>query len=143
MAQYLTYALNDQWSLGARIEAFADQGKPATTGFAGFVCDATEADDYANAQRGLAPNLGYCGRFADYNVTYGEITLGATYKPSIPYPVNVMIRPEIRYDTVIGGGSSVKPFDVTSTSFAAPPTFTGTGTSTSQFTIAVDLIVGF
>ena len=30
-AQYLVYTLNDQWSLGGRIEAFADQGKPATT----------------------------------------------------------------------------------------------------------------
>ncbi len=87
------------------------------------------------------PDLGYCGSGANYNVTYGEITLGATYKPSIPYPVNVMVRPEIRYDTVIGG-SSVHPFDVTSTSFGSAGG-AGTGSSSSQFTIAVDLIVGF
>ena len=133
-AQYLVYALNDQWSLGGRIEAFADQGKPATTGFAGFVCNATEAEDYANGQRGLAPSLAYCGSGADYNVTYGEITLGATYKPSLSVPVNVMVRPEIRYDTVIGGSAGVKPFDASATT---------TGTKTSQITLAVDLIVGF
>jgi hypothetical protein len=143
IAQYLTYALDEQWSLGGRIEAFADQGKFATTGFAGFACVATESLDYVNAQRGLAPNLGYCGNLGNYNVTYGEITLGATYRPPLALPVSVMIRPEIRYDTVIGGGSGVKPFDVTKTSFGSGATGTNTGTKTSQVTLAVDLIVGF
>ena len=133
-AQYLVYTLNDQWSLGGRIEAFADQGKPATTGFAGFACTANEPLDYANGQRGLAPSLAYCGSGKDYNVTYGELTVGATYKPPLAVPVDVMIRPEARLDTVVGGSAGVKPFDASATS---------TGTKTSQITLAVDLIVGF
>ena len=142
VAQYLTYALNDQWTLGARVEAFADQGKAATNGFTGFACDATENLDYANGQRGLAPNLAYCGSLGNYNVTYGAITVGASWKPAVNLPVYLTVRPELRYDTVIGG-SNVKPYNVSSTSFGSGPTGTNTGTKSDQFTAAIDLIIGF
>ena len=134
VAQYLTYALSDTWSITGRAEIFADQGKPSTTGFAGFACDALEPLDYANGQRGLQPNISYCGSGANYNVTYGAITIGANYKPALTDMANVVIRPEIRYDTVVGGSAGLKPFDVGRS---------GAGTKTSQFTLAVDAIIGF
>ncbi len=142
VAQYLTYTISDQWSITGRIEAFADQSK----GAGGFVCDFTNSQGFVNGERGLAPSLSYCGSSVPYNVTYGEITLGATYKPGLPWSqINAMIRPEIRYDTVIGGSSGVKPFDVTTSSgsnFAAGTTTTP-GSKSSQVTLAVDFIIGF
>lgn len=135
-AQYFAYTLNDQWTVGARGEVFADQGKPANGPlfFGGFACVATESLDYDNGARGLAPFLGYCGAGKNYSVTYAAITIGGTYKPSISDKFNVMIRPEARWDGVIGGSSGVKPFDVNGK---------GVGTKTSQVTLAVDLIAGF
>lgn len=129
MAQYITYAINDQWSVGARGEIFADQ-KGA------FVCTATGNLDYADAQRGLAPNLAYCSNASDpagADVTFGELTIGASYKPSISDMGYLTIRPELRYDTVVGGGHA-NPFDASATAV---------GTKSSQFTLAVDAIVGF
>ena len=136
MAQYLTYTINDQWSVGARAEVFADQGNKNAYGgldggFAGFVCDATEPLDYTNGGRGLAPYQGYCT--GSGNVTYGEITLGASYKPSVTDMAYLTIRPELRYNSVVGGGND-KPFDASSTA---------KGTQTGQFTLAIDAIIGF
>ena len=54
--------------------------------------------------------------------------------PATRFAAGTAIRPEVRYDTVIGGSSSVKPFNVNST---------GNGTKTSQVTFAVDFILGF
>jgi hypothetical protein len=129
MAQYVTYTINDQWSVGARGEVFADQKGT-------FVCTGTENLDYANGQRGLAPNLAYCSNASNPNgaqVTFGELTIGATYKPPISDKGYLTIRPEVRYDTVVGGGH-VTPFNATATAV---------GTKSSQFTLAVDAIVGF
>jgi hypothetical protein len=142
-AQYLMYSFNDQWSFAGRAEVFADNH-----GF--FVCTAQEAEDYANIQRGLAPNVAECSgngptpQFSPppgvinvgglENITYGEITLGANYKPAVSSMANVLIRPEIRYDTVIGGSQHASPFDVNAL---------GYGTKTSQITLAIDGIIGF
>ena len=134
-AEYLTYQYNDQVSFGARAEFFADQAN-ATKGFPGFVCSATGNLDYADAQRGLAPNFAYCSsatnpKFAD--VSYGEITLGANWKPPISDMAYLTVRPEVRYDAVVGGGHA-NPFDSSST---AP------GTKSHQIVLAVDAILGF
>ncbi|MGH7225900.1 MAG: outer membrane beta-barrel protein, partial [Gemmataceae bacterium] len=89
VAQYLTYTINDHWSITGRAEVFSDQSKVAG---GGFVCDFTNSQGFVNFERGLAPSLGYCGADVPYNVTYGEITLGATYKPGLPWgQVNAMI----------------------------------------------------
>lgn len=133
-ATYLSWAYDDQWTFNARAEAFADQ----STGAGGFVTVATNSLGYVNGARGLAPSLGYGGNIntgAPYNVVYGEITLGATYKPALPWnQINAAIRPEIRYDSVIGGSKGIKPFNVNGA---------GVGTKTSQVTLAVDFILGF
>lgn len=137
MAQYVTYQYNDQWSFGARAEFFADQAN-AHTGFPGFVCSGTGNLDYADAQRGLAPNFAYCSSasntgtgFAD--VTYGELTIGANWKPSISDMAYLTVRPEMRWDTVLGGGHAT-PF-VASASRV--------GTQSSQYVFAIDAILGF
>ena len=157
MSQYVTYALNDQWTLGARMEGFEDQGKATSTAgtaahpgifFPGFACVGTTNLSYTDAQRGLVPALGYCSNAADFNALIGELTVGATYKPPLSLPVNVMIRPEARFDTIVGGSRGLKPFDVTNKGqFSAPAGSplnpTSAGTKTSQVTLSVDLIIGF
>jgi len=134
VATYLSYAYNDQWTFTGRAEAFSDQ----STGLGGLVTIATNSTGYVNGARGLAPSLGYGANIntgAAYNVLYSEITLGATYKPTLPWSqINAAIRPEIRYDTIIGGSRGLKPFDVNAA---------GVGTKTSQVTLAVDFILGF
>jgi len=130
-ATYLTYALNDQWSITGRAEAFSDQN-------GNFVSVGTTSLDYVNGARGLAPAFAYAGAtntgVARYNVVYGELTIGTTYKPAVSDRFNVMFRPELRYDTVIGGTAGIKPFDVGAS---------GAGRKSSQWTIAADVIIGF
>jgi hypothetical protein len=143
-AQYVTYTLNDQWSITGRAEAFADQGK--ANGWFGFVCADPGSEDVIDSERnitnnGAAPTV-YCGTgnngtagLKNYNLTYGELTIGASYKPpiSLPSTASLTIRPELRYDDIIGGGSE-KPFNI------GP---NGQGRSTGAFTAAVDFILGF
>jgi hypothetical protein len=38
--------------------------------------------------------------------TYGELTIGLTFKPDLPAPVTgLLIRPELRVDSALSGGS--------------------------------------
>jgi hypothetical protein len=134
VAQYLSYSLSDEWTLNGRAEVFADQ-------HGAFVGVGQTSLDYANLQRGIFPanfsayasgNGPGSGIIADS--TYGEITLGASYRPSLFAGGYVTIRPELRYDTIVGGSKGAKPFDVNAAGF---------GTKTSQITLSVDAIVGF
>jgi len=75
-----------------------------------------------NAQRGF-PNTAVSGG----KTTYGELTLGANYKPGFAKPFDgLVIRPEFRVDDALNG---TKPFN--------------NGTSSHQVTIASDLILPF
>jgi hypothetical protein len=144
-AQYILYTINDQWSVGARAEAYADQGK---NGFAGFVCAAPGSQDAVDAERGITfsnagtknpvLNQGYCGAPGRaFNVVYSEVTIGATYTPTwppLPGTWGLAIRPEARFDSIIGGSAGVKPYDVNSK---------GIGTKSSQVTLAVDATLSF
>ena len=147
-AQYLTFKMSDQWSFTGRAEAFADQAK---NGFGGFVCTAPGSQDAIDGQRNIAfsnenttnpvGNQSYCGTGGTgtvggaYNLTYGELTVGASYTPPIEFPgtLGLVIRPEARFDSIIGGGKQ-KPFDVNGA---------GVGTKTSQVTLALDAIFSF
>ncbi|HXP31124.1 MAG TPA: outer membrane beta-barrel protein [Stellaceae bacterium] len=137
VAQYLTYTINDQWSVTGRAEAFADQS--GSHGFCGFVAQPQRPLDYVDGERGLAfpTNDTYCANSNTgraFNAVYGALTLGATYKPPVALgPLSLMLRPEVRYDQVIGG-SNVKPFDINAS---------GVGTKSNQFTIAMDAILAF
>ena len=125
VAQYLSYAVNSQITLNARAEMFADEAN-RSKGFGGFVCADPGSFDAVDAQRGLLPNTSYCGG----SVTYGELTLGVSYKPPVPYG-SITIRPEVRYDTDFSGG---KVFDMNSA---------GVNTRTGEFTTAMDIILAF
>ena len=143
LAQYGLYTLNDQWTLGVRAEAFADQVKP---GFAGFVCDNPGSQDAVDGERNIplsnnnTPNGTYCGGVntgaASKNITYGELTVGATYSPPLTMPstLGLVVRPEARFDSIIGGTAHVAPYDLGSN---------GQGKKSNQITLAVDTILSF
>ncbi len=115
IAQYVSYALNDVFTLQGRGEVWRDDS--------GFFAAAFPSNfDFTNAARGL-PNTSFNAGKA----TYEEITLGINFKPAgLPKPFDtLLIRPEIRYDH----SEDAKPFNNL--------------TSDHQVTLATDLILSF
>jgi hypothetical protein len=120
-AQYATYALSDQVSISGRAEVWRDDKNFFVAAFPGN-------RDFVNLERGFP--LERSPLFATGPTTYGEFTLGLTYKPPMPSPIqNLMIRPEIRFDDVLDGGKAFN-FD----SFGVPH-------SDSQFTFGLDFVL--
>ena len=114
-AQYASYALSDTVTLNGRAEVWRDN-----SGF--FVGTFPGNTDYVRAEAGL-PN----GSIAGKPTTYGALTAGVTYKPSLPAPVStLLIRPEIRYDRGLNGS---RPFNG--------------GRDNGSFTFAADVVLGF
>ena len=114
-AQYLAYTLNDTMTFNARGEVFRDNKGFFVGAFPGNL-------DYVNSERGYPATV-----IVAPATTYGEITLGITFKPPLPAPVaNFMIRPEVRYDSSLNG---THPFNG--------------GRDVGAFTIASDVILGF
>ncbi len=115
VVQYFTYALTAQASAAIRAEVWRD-----SQGF--YVAAYPGNQDAINLQKGL-PNTSYGAG----PVTYGAITLGLNLKPAhLPKLVDgLTIRPEIRYDRALAGGT---PFDG------------NPGTKKGQFTFGVDLV---
>jgi hypothetical protein len=117
-AQYAVYTINDWLKFGVRGEIWRDNNSFFVAAFPGNF-------DFVNAELGL-PN----GSFTGGSTTYAEVTTGFTITPSVPTnPLGikqVIMRPEIRYDTSLNGTT---PF--------------GGGTKSSQFTFAGDLIIPF
>ena len=59
--------------------------------------------------------------------TYGALTIGATYKPSLPAPIaGLIIRPELRFDRSLNG---TKPYKG--------------GRDAGSITVATDVILQF
>lgn len=116
ITQYLVYTVNDCLSYGFRYEWFRDDD-----GFRVFGLGSAEAAAGVPSPYGFIGG-GYVGNFQD-------ISLGANYKPH----ANVLLRPEVRYDWYSGLPSGVNgrplPYD--------------TGTSSNQFTAAIDAIFTF
>ena len=115
IAQYVTYVLNDLFTLQGRAEIWRDNN-------AFFAFAFPSNFDFTNAGRGL-PNTSFNFGAA----TYSEITLGVNITPpGIPDMFKgLKVRPEVRYDHA----SQARPFN--------------SGTSDHQFTIAADIIVPF
>jgi hypothetical protein len=121
LAGYASYTLTDTLTLNGRAEVFRDDN-----GF--FVASFEGNDDPVRAQQGRAP---LSAVYFPGQATYGELTLGVTYKPVVPAPVTALaIRPEIRYDQSLGGK---KIFNPTGSSFK----------DTGAFTIGTDVILTF
>ena len=120
VAQYASYTLTDLVTLNARGEVFRDGG---INGSGFWVATFPGNLDFVNSERGF-PN----GSFTTTApTTYSEITLGVTFKPSLPAPVTgLLIRPEIRWDSALNG---TKAFD--------------DGSKTNAFTIAADFVLTF
>jgi len=120
VAQYASYTLTDTVTLNARGEVFRDGG---INGAGFWVAAFPGNNDFVKAESGLAN-----GSFTTTApTTYSEITLGVTYKPSLPAPITgLLIRPEIRWDSALNG---TKAFD--------------NGTRTNALTIAADFVLTF
>ncbi len=116
-AQYVSYALTDSITLNARAEVWADQSNFFVATYPGNL-------DYVDVEAGLpAPSV----ETAPRATTYSELTLGVNYKPTLLPPVaNLMIRPEIRWDSALNG---VKAFNDQKTS--------------NTITFAADVVLGF
>jgi len=98
IAQYFGYSLTDDLTLNARFEAFADSKNFFVAAFPGN-------NAFNAAQSGYALTNAYSAA-GNSGTTYGAVTLGATYKPSmewLPVSAILLIRPEIRYDTSLNG----------------------------------------
>ena len=127
IAQYIGYALNDTVTLNARLEVFTDSKNFFVAAFPGN-------NSFNAAESGYALTPAYSAA-GNGGVTYGAITLGVTYKPSLEalkLPGTLLIRPEIRYDTALNGA---RPFNRSST--------TGMGKDTGAFTIGSDFVWTF
>ncbi|MDR3425052.1 MAG: outer membrane beta-barrel protein [Alphaproteobacteria bacterium] len=120
VAQYATYALNDNVTLVGRAEIWRDNSGVFVAAYPGYF-------DAANAQRGLT-NTSYTAP----RTTYSELTLGVNYKPEVPKAVEgLVIRPELRVDHSLNG---TKPFNAGDNNI---------GTDGTSFTPAVDVVVPF
>lgn len=115
-AQYASYALNDKLTLNGRAEIWRDDNGFYVAAFPG-------AFDFVNVEAGKpAPFVKAYGPN-----TYGELTLGMTYKPAVPAPVaNLMLRPEVRWDHAFG---SAGPYNA--------------GKDHNAVTLAADVVIGF
>jgi hypothetical protein len=115
IAQYVSYVLNDVFTLQARGEVWRDDQGFYAAAFPGNF-------DFTNAGRGLPT-----GAFNAGKSTYEEITLGVNFKPvGLPKPFDtLLIRPEIRYDH----SEDAKPYNNLK--------------SDHQVTIATDVIFSF
>ena len=115
LAQYAAYTINDNLSVAARAEVYRD-----ANGF--FVAAFPNPLDFVNLEKGEPAQVLSAGK-----TTYGELTLGLTYKPDVPDAITgAMIRPELRFDRALDGGRPFNNF-----------------TDKSQVTMAFDIVVPF
>jgi len=122
VAQYFSYTMSDTVTLNVRAEVYKDDNNVFVASFMGNT-DPVRAELGFPAIRPLVTS--------QKPTTYGAITVGLTFKPSLPAPVTgLLIRPELRVDTALGGGQPFKDRG-------------GVGTSSSAITIASDFVLTF
>ena len=116
-AQYVSYVLNDQFTLNGRAEVYRDPNNF-------FVSNPRNNRDYINFQRGSYSTFITASR----PTTYSEFTAGVTYKPEgLPKQVaNLLIRPELRYDRALNNS---RPF--------------GDSNWRGVFTLGTDVVLAF
>jgi Putative beta-barrel porin-2, OmpL-like. bbp2 len=123
--QYASYTLTDTLTLNGRIEYFRDDNNFFVAAYSGN-------GDYVRVEQGLAP-VSPVYFAPGGSTTYGELTLGVTYKPTLPPPVTgLLIRPEVRWDHAFTDNN---PFNQN------PPSDTK-GTP-NNFTFAADAVITF
>jgi hypothetical protein len=114
IAQYVAYTLSDTITLNGRAELYRDDNNF-------FVAAYQQNSSFIPAEQGFTAGVG-----ALHATTYGALTAGVTYKPAgLPDVISgLLIRPEIRWDTDLGGARA----------------FEG---NNSQVTIASDVVLTF
>ena len=117
IAQYASYAINDQVALNGRVEFFRDNNNF-------FVANPVAERDLANLQRGTFSRIITAPRAT----TYSAYTVGLTYKPAglPPALTTAMFRPELRYDQTLNNSRAFND-----------------GKDRGVFTIAADIVLGF
>jgi len=124
VAQYASYALNETLSLNARAEVWRDDNNFFVASFPGN-------SDFVRFQQGLSTPFVHAA--PGTNTTYGGLTLGVTWKPTLPAPVTaLLVRPEIRWDHAF---TDNKPFNNN-------PPANNKGTNNS-FTFGADVVLTF
>ena len=121
VAQYALYKINDIFKIGARAEIFRDSDNFFVAGYPGYF-------DFVNAEHGF-PNQAFTGGPIGRGTTYFALTVGTTITPQLPknpYVANIILRPELRWDTTLND----------TTPFAG-------GTKRSTVTFGLDAIVPF
>ncbi|HEX3574319.1 MAG TPA: outer membrane beta-barrel protein [Rhodopila sp.] len=125
-AQYASYTLTDTLTLNGRVELFRDDNNF-------FVAQFGNNNDPVLAQQGLLPVGAPVYAAPGGSTTYGALTLGVTYKPTMPAPVTgLLLRPEVRWDHAFTNNN---PFNQN------PPANTK-GTA-NNFTLAADAVITF
>jgi hypothetical protein len=115
LAQYASYALTDQLTMNGRAEVYRDNRGFFVGAFPGNL-------DFVNAEAGRPATI-----IGAAPTTYGALTFGVTYKPTMPAPIGgLTLRPEIRYDRSLNG---TRPFNG--------------GSDKGAFTLAADAILAF
>jgi hypothetical protein len=116
VAEYLTYPLSSNVTAGVRAEIWRDAQNFYVAAFPGNL-------DFINLETGKPG-----GYYGGGQTTYGAFTLGLNIKPSkLPKMIDGLnIRPEIRYDRALAGG----------TPFGGVP-----GTGVDQVTIGLDVVI--
>jgi hypothetical protein len=117
IAQYASYSYSETLTLNGRAELYRDDNNFFIAGFGAN-------NGFNQFQKGFATPV----TAARHATTYGALTLGVTYKPPglPPAITGLMIRPEIRWDTDLGGA---KAFN--------------SNKDNSSFTLASDVVLTF
>ena len=116
VAGYAAYTLSDSLTLNGRAEVFRDSENAFVATYRGNL----------DPVRALA---GFPARYATApaRTTYGALTLGVTYKPTLPIKgLTALVRPEIRYDRSLNGTT---PFNAQR--------------DTGSFLFGADVVLGF
>jgi hypothetical protein len=134
-AQYGSYTLTDTLTLNGRVELWRDDNNFFVASFSGN-------NDPVLFQQGLPTvgpvygGQGFYGPSATGSTgssTYGALTLGVTYKPTVPAPITgLLIRPEVRWDHAFTDNN---PFNQN------PPTFNKN--TANNLTFAADAVLTF
>jgi hypothetical protein len=136
-AEYLTYTINDIFTVGARAEIFRDANGFFVTAFpsSGDGLGGNGNFDFVNSEYGCPAGKPCVVLGTGVPTTYGELTIGVNIKPPVPDVFKgFVIRPEFRVDDVLSGPNA---FNITGadTGFKA--------TSKTQETAAVDFVLPF
>ncbi len=126
-AQYASYTLTDTLTLNGRLEVWRDDNNFFVAAYSGN-------NDPVRTEQGLAPISNVYAAPGGGGTTYGALTVGVTYKPTLPVVTSLMVRPEVRWDHAL---TSNNPFNQ---NYVVGP---GNKGGSNSFTFGSDIVVTF